>query len=317
MSEVIAPHGLSLDRDALWNMAESSERRSDGRTAREWVIALPAELDEAARTACAREFSRWLSDRYQVAADLAIHEPGRHGDSRNHHAHILLTTRRLTVDGQLAAKADIELDGSKLKALGLPTSKAMIKEARQAWERIANRSLERAGVLERIDHRSHEDRGLDAATTLHLGPSASEMERRGRKTRIGSTNRAVADFNKRQRAVHVAAAELQHRAEIEMQAIDPHQLRVDVAEGRREETPEMTVEREAIERSESDIGMTWLEEYDINSPPISVPVLEKTRLADRARDLLNHIRDWWSRRLWPERYLSHDDDHDDDHGHRI
>lgn len=54
-------------------------------------------------------------------ADLAIHEPSRGGDDRNHHAHIMLTTRKAVLDGDKVAltdKADIELSNAKREKLG-------------------------------------------------------------------------------------------------------------------------------------------------------------------------------------------------------
>ena len=188
-SEVIAPHGLAIEREALWNTVEESEKRKDGRTAREWVIALPAELNEAQRLEVARDYVRWLVGRYQVAADLAIHKPSRGGDQRNHHAHILLTTRKMNEDGKLVEKSDIELDGLTLKRRGLPSSKQQIIECRKAWESNANAALARHGYETRIDHRNHEDAGLDALPTTHLGPLASALERRGIKTDLGNINR--------------------------------------------------------------------------------------------------------------------------------
>ncbi|MFW1912105.1 MobA/MobL family protein, partial [Acinetobacter ursingii] len=82
----------------VWNLAEKSENRKDARTAREWVIALPDELDEEQRKDLAREFAQSLVDRFGVVADLAIHAPSKCGDDKNHLAHILLTTRKAELD---------------------------------------------------------------------------------------------------------------------------------------------------------------------------------------------------------------------------
>ena len=35
-----------------------------------------------------------------MVADIALHAPGRDGDERNHHAHILLTTREMDWPGR-------------------------------------------------------------------------------------------------------------------------------------------------------------------------------------------------------------------------
>ncbi|MFM7442506.1 MAG: MobQ family relaxase, partial [Tabrizicola sp.] len=87
------------DRAALWNAAEARETRSNSVTAREWELALPSELSDAARSDIARAFAQQLVERYGVAADVAIHAPHREGDQRNHHAHILTTTRVLSAEG--------------------------------------------------------------------------------------------------------------------------------------------------------------------------------------------------------------------------
>ena len=50
---------------------------------------------------------------------------------------------------------------------------------RAAWAEAANRYLERAGREERIDHRSHAERGLDEIPTIHEGVKARAMEARG------------------------------------------------------------------------------------------------------------------------------------------
>ena len=52
----------------------------------------------AERKRLAHDFAQGLVERHGVAADVTIHAPGRGGDSRNHHAHILLTTRHLGKD---------------------------------------------------------------------------------------------------------------------------------------------------------------------------------------------------------------------------
>ena len=44
-SEIVSNLDIEIDRSELWNLAEQSENRKDARTAREWVIALPDELD--------------------------------------------------------------------------------------------------------------------------------------------------------------------------------------------------------------------------------------------------------------------------------
>ena len=50
---------------------------------------------------------------------------------------------------------------------------------REAWADVSNRHLERAGREERIDHRSHADRGLTEQPTIHEGVVARALEKKG------------------------------------------------------------------------------------------------------------------------------------------
>lgn len=198
-TEIIVPDGASWasDRSALWNAAEAAERRVNSTVAREYELALPAELSMAGRVALVRAFGEDLRDRYGVAVDIAIHAPHRDGDQRNWHAHVLTTTRVVEAEG-LGAKTRI-LDDRK-------TGPAQVVELRETWAELSNRYLEREGFAERVDHRSleairdghfeaaraHEDAGREEAARealaasvaadrpaqVHMGPAASSMERR-------------------------------------------------------------------------------------------------------------------------------------------
>jgi len=183
---IVAPEAApawAQDRAALWNAAEDRETRRNSVTAREWELALPSELSAEARADLARGFAQALVDRYGIAADVALHAPHREGDQRNHHAHILTTTRVLSEAG-LTDKTRI-LDAAK-------TGGAEIDDMRGLWAQMQNHALERAGQEARVDHRSLEDqreaaleRGeelvamtLDRDPEIKLGPSASAMERK-------------------------------------------------------------------------------------------------------------------------------------------
>lgn len=179
-SEIITPDGSKIERSDLWNRAEEAEKRKDAKVAREWEVALPAELNAVERKMLARNFARELASRYGVAADVCIHEASRDGDERNHHAHILTTTRTFTA-GSLGEKTRI-LDSPK-------TSGKEVEKVREVWAEIVNRALERAGHSSRIDARSLKAQGIDRSPTHHLGPIATAMERRGVQTERGDLNR--------------------------------------------------------------------------------------------------------------------------------
>ena len=50
---------------------------------------------------------------------------------------------------------------------------------RAVWADAVNRCLERSGHDERVDHRSHAERGLDEQPTIHEGVAARAMEKKG------------------------------------------------------------------------------------------------------------------------------------------
>ena len=58
-------------------------------------------------------------------------------------------------------------------------SEEQLIQWRKAWADAANRYLEWYGYEERIDHRSHAERGLDEQPTIHEGVAARALERQG------------------------------------------------------------------------------------------------------------------------------------------
>ncbi|MCW8591743.1 MobA/MobL family protein, partial [Acinetobacter baumannii] len=198
-SEIISNLDIEIDRNDLWNLAEQSENRKDARTAREWVIALPDELDADQRKDLAKAFARSLVDRYDVIADLAIHEPSKGGSDKNYHAHIMLTTRKAELDADnkltLTTKTDIELSNAKRKSLGMGTTQDEIKQIRETWANLANHALERAGYREKIDHRSYADQNNGLQATIHEGTKVTQLRRQGIDTEISRYNDKVKQHN--------------------------------------------------------------------------------------------------------------------------
>ena len=58
-------------------------------------------------------------------------------------------------------------------------SEEQLVEWRKAWADVTNRYLEQYGYDERIDHRSHSDRGLTEQPTIHEGVVARALEKKG------------------------------------------------------------------------------------------------------------------------------------------
>jgi len=198
-TEIISNLDIEINRSELWNMAEKLENRKDARTAREWVIALPDELDADQRKDLAKDFTRSLVDRYNVVADLAIHAPSRNGNDKNHHAHIMLTTRKAELDADnkliLTQKADIELSNTKRKSLNMGTTQNEIKEIRETWANLANHSLQMAGYTEKIDHRSYAEQGNGLQPTIHEGTWVTQLRRKSVDTEISRYNDDIKQNN--------------------------------------------------------------------------------------------------------------------------
>ncbi|MFB2828953.1 MobQ family relaxase [Aeromonas jandaei] len=206
------------DRGRLWNEVERAETRINSTVAREFEIALPQELPPNDRERLAQEFARELVERHGFVADVAIHAPpefkkddtGKVIDNQNHHAHILLSTRRLGPEDftEKTREFDARSKGDNDDAYLFGPS--LVEHWRERFALLQNQYLERAGVAARVDHRSNKTRGLDAEPTRHLGPAAVGFERR---TGIDSEKRkrevlAVRAVDEREQALDAAAREL-------------------------------------------------------------------------------------------------------------
>lgn len=157
-----------LDRQALWSAAEIHETRLNAVTAREWEAALPSELDEDQREALARQFAAAMVERFGLVADCSIHKPSGDGDQRNHHLHMLTTTRAVDGDGF----------GAKTRALDDRKSGA-VEGVRELWETLANEALQAARLNSRIDRRSLKVQGGAAKVEAQKATEAAQEAARG------------------------------------------------------------------------------------------------------------------------------------------
>lgn len=195
------------ERSTLWNSVEEIEKSATAQLAREIEVALPVELSRAEQLALVRSFVKDNFVDAGMCADFAIHDKG----TGNPHAHILLTIRPIKENGEWGAKCrkvyDLDSQGQRI-----PDGKGGWKSHREdttdwnqrgnaekwraAWASYANRALEAAGRPERIDHRSYKRQGIDKIPSVHMGPAASQMERRGIQTEKRNINREIAADNK-------------------------------------------------------------------------------------------------------------------------
>ncbi|HXQ47352.1 MAG TPA: MobQ family relaxase [Caulobacteraceae bacterium] len=191
MAPANAPAGL-MERGALWNAAEKKDARKDAVPAREVLVALPHELDFEQRRELVREFVRDHLVARGMIADVAMHTPGKQGDQRNFHAHIMVTTRTVGPDGF----------GGKPPEWWSPK---MVREWRGGWAEVQNRHLRRhlGPDAPQVSHLSLAERGIDRAPSVHLGPAATALERKNIASERGEQNRDVKARNIKQREIRL------------------------------------------------------------------------------------------------------------------
>ena len=217
-----APPAFS-DRSTLWNSVELSEKSNNAQLAREVEIALPVELSGEEQTRLVREYcsSQFVSK--GMIADFNLHDTG----GGNPHAHILLTMRPLDEKGAWLPKSKKEYvldeNGEKIR---LPSGRYKTRKVdlvdwnnrenaevwRRAWADLANEYLAQNNRPERIDHRSYERQGIDQIPTVHVGVSATQMEKKGIVTERGELNRSIAELKERKTALLEALAEARAQA---------------------------------------------------------------------------------------------------------
>lgn len=156
-TEIIAPNNAPAwvhDRSSLWNAVEDAERRKDAQVAREVRVALPSELTTEQNADLVRAFVQEQFVARGMIADVALHAPGREGDQRNHHAHIMLTTRAVGPEGFGAKERDWN-------------AKDLLVDWRQSWAEHVNDTFERHDISERVDHRTLVAQREDALSLAH------------------------------------------------------------------------------------------------------------------------------------------------------
>ena len=96
-----------------------------------------------------------------MCADIALHDK----NDGNPHYHILLTMRPLNEDTTWRAKSKKEY------------------------------ILDENGIQDKVDHRSYQRQGIKQIPTIHLGVSATQMEKKGIATDRGNINREIKHQN--------------------------------------------------------------------------------------------------------------------------
>ncbi|MCP3883252.1 MAG: MobA/MobL family protein [Sulfitobacter sp.] len=206
-TEILAPDHAPdwvRDRSELWNRVEEAETRKNSQVAREVRVALPDELTHAQRVALVRDYAQTQFVDRGMVADIALHAPGREGDERNHHAHILLTTREVDTEGFTTKNRD----WNKVEVL---------EGWREAWARDSNAALERAGIEDRVDHRTlvaQRDEALELASAAReRGDEGAELHETVRAMSLDRPplpQLSLGAWQLKERGVEVAAVRVWH-----------------------------------------------------------------------------------------------------------
>ena len=219
---MLPPHAPPeyADRNTLWNAAEAIEKQWNSQLARRFVLAIPRELPRSQYADLIRDYCREFFVSKGMIADFAIHDKG----DGNPHAHILLTMRAMDEQGKWLPKSrkvyDLDENGERIRlASGRWKShkedtvdwndQKYAEVWRHGWETITNRYLEAAGRPERVDLRSFERQGIQQIPTVHLGPAAHQMEKRGVETVLGNLNRDIRAANSLMQSIRSAIRGLQ------------------------------------------------------------------------------------------------------------
>ena len=208
-TEILLPENAPqefLDRGTLWNSVEKIEKSKNSQLAREIEVALPKELDREKQIELIREYVKENFVKVGMCADIALHDK----NDGNPHCHILLTMRPLNEDTTWGAKSKKEyiLDENgekiKLKNGNYKTRKInttdwneqdKAEEWRKTWADITNKYLEENSIQNKVDHRSYLRQGIEQIPTIHLGVSATQMEKKGIATDRGNINREIKHQN--------------------------------------------------------------------------------------------------------------------------
>jgi len=311
-SEIIAPAHTPewmLSREQLWGAVELVEKRRDAQLAREIEVALPRELHRAERLELLRGFVQREFVERGMIADVAVHD-GRARDGHGQpHAHVMLTLRELTGEGF----------GKKDRSWNAPD---LLLGWREAWAREANMALERAGRVERIDHRSLEVQRAEAEQQVErargggqaelaleyeqkvielsrepepkIGPSANALEKRGIVTERGDAFRAAQARNEHR--LELGWRQLELRLELMERGrafiatargrLDQLWGRAEAAMSRIKERVMGEVERPqaGAERGEMDARRAAVLGRDVDRPEAQPPDVERQRVAPEDPD---------------------------------
>lgn len=202
------------DKQTLWQTIQDNETASDARYCKDIMIAIPRNLTQEQRVELVNQFlfENFLTKGY--ICQISIHDKG----DGNPHAHILVSARPLDKNGQwteIKSKRVYKLDkdGNKIPVINKKTGQQKIgARGRKMWQRewAYQDPLDQASSLKAwkkswrdicnivLDQEHQLQVGPEGKhATIHLGPQAHALEKKGIKTRIGNKNQKIKIANRK------------------------------------------------------------------------------------------------------------------------
>lgn len=202
------------DRQTLWKEVQNNETADNARYCKDIMIAIPKDLTREQQIKLVTDFFDVNFVQKGYACQINIHDKG----DGNPHAHGLVTARPLDAKGQWAdikSKRIYKLDaqGNKIPIIDKKTGQQKIgARGRKMWQRewakqdpldqasslatwkkswrdICNTVLDKEHQLQVGPEGKH--------ATIHLGPQAAALEKKGIKTRIGEKNHQIKIANRK------------------------------------------------------------------------------------------------------------------------
>lgn len=201
-------------KQILWQSVQENETTNDARYCKDIMIAIPRNLTQEQRVQLVNQFlfENFVSKGY--ICQINIHDKG----DGNPHAHILVSARPLDKNGKWAeikSKRIYKLDaqGNKIPVIDKKTGQQKIgARGRKMWQRewAYQDPLDQASSLSKwkkswrdicnevLDKEHQLQVGPEGKhATIHLGPQAAGLEKKGIKTRIGNKNQKIKIANRK------------------------------------------------------------------------------------------------------------------------
>jgi len=197
-SKIIAPPGAPpelLDRESLWNNVEASERAEKAQVAEEFEAGLPIELDRDEQIALIEDFCQDYLVSRGIICDVNLH-----AKEGNPHFHVMMPHRAIDHSRPTKLAARKDRDWFRIGTIAkdrIAICACINKHLKMSYDsKIAStqaeiKAAEKLGLdttgleeklnrihLVKYDHRTLKERGIDRLPGIHIGATASGMEKR-------------------------------------------------------------------------------------------------------------------------------------------